>query len=105
MFSSYLNGIRGKAKELVNELSKSFKYVSLLATDNTGVAYMADRRNSVVREGAGECGFVLKLHNGKAFYEYSFSDISSLTYIQNNTIFIYQSIDAWLFWCNFYIAF
>ena len=56
MFSSYLNGIRGKAKELVNELSKSFKYVSLLATDNTGVAYMADRRNSVVREGAGECG-------------------------------------------------
>ena len=76
MFSSYLNGIRGKAKELVSELSKSFEYVSLLATDNAGVAYMADRRSTVVREGVGECGFVLKLHNGKAFYEYSFSDIS-----------------------------
>jgi TldD protein len=76
MFSSYLNGIRGKAKELVSELLKSFEYVSLLATDNAGVAYMADRRNTVVREGVGECGFVLKLHNGRAFYEYSFSDIS-----------------------------
>ena len=63
MFSSYLNGIRGKARELVSELLKSFEYVSLLATDNTGVAYMADRRNTVVREGAGEFAFICSPEN------------------------------------------
>ena len=95
MFSSYLNGIRGKARELVSELLKSFEYVSLLATDNTGVAYMADRRSTVVREGAGECGFVLKLHNGKAFYEYSFSDISkSVSELANEILTKIQSTPA-----------
>ena len=76
-FSAYLSSVRQKAKQVVNGLLKHFKYVSLLATDNTGTAFMVDRNNSLVREGSGECGFVLKMHDGRAFYEYSFSDISA----------------------------
>ncbi len=75
-FSSYLSSVRQKAKSVVNGLLKHFKYVSLLATDNSATAYMVDKNNSMVREGSGECGFVLKMHDGKAFYEYSFCDIS-----------------------------
>ena len=75
-FSSYLSSVRQKAKSVVDGLLKHFKYVSLLATDNSATAYMVDKNNSMVREGAGECGFVLKMHDGKAFYEYSFCDIS-----------------------------
>ena len=75
-FSVYLESVRLKAKELINELSKTFKYVSWLATDNDATVYMVDKKNSLVREGNAERGFVLKMHNGKAFYEYSFSDFS-----------------------------
>lgn len=75
-FSEYLNSQRENARALVKELKKYFNYVSLLATDLSATAYMADRNTQVVREGAGECGFVVRMHNGGAFFEYSLCDIS-----------------------------
>lgn len=75
-FSAYLNGQRENCAALVAALGKHFQYVSILGTDVHATMIRADRRSSAVQDGAGECGFVVKLHDGKAFYEYSLDDIS-----------------------------
>ena len=75
-FSAYLNGQRENCAALVEALGKHFQYVSILGTDVYATAIRADRRSSAVQDGAGECGFVVKMHDGKAFYEYSLDDIS-----------------------------
>lgn len=75
-FSSYLNGQRENCAGLVAELGKHFQYVSILGTDVRATSVRVDRRSSAVQDGAGECGFVVKMHDGRAFYEYSLDDIS-----------------------------
>ena len=75
-FSKFLNSRREDCKQLVAELSKSFKYVSILGSDVNSTQIGVDRRSSNMGEGnMSECGFVIKLHDGKAFYEYSLDDI------------------------------
>ena len=75
-FSAYLDGKRQDCRELVNALSGHFQYVSILGTDVSATVYRADRKMSSVQEGRGECGFVLKMHNGRSFIEYSLDDVS-----------------------------
>ncbi len=75
-FSKYLEGKREDCKELVAELGRNFRYVSVLGTDLGGTDYRVDRRSSSVAESQGERGFVVKLHDGKSFFEYSIDDIS-----------------------------
>ncbi len=75
-FSSFLEGKRQDCKELVSELGKKFHYVSVLGNDLKGTDFRVDRRSSSVAEGSTERGFVVKLHNGKSFFEYSLDDIS-----------------------------
>ncbi len=75
-FSSYLNGKREDCAALVKALSRRFSYVSVLGTDVRAAVYRADRKSSAAQDGAGECGFVVKMHDGRAFFEYSLDDIS-----------------------------
>ena len=75
-FSSFLDSRRKNCKELVNILSKSFSYVSILGSETHALAYRADKNISSVSENEGECGFVIKMHDKNAFYEYSLNDIS-----------------------------
>jgi len=75
-FSEFLNSKRDDCKALIAELSESFRYVSILGSDVKSTAVSVDRRSSNIGEGnLSECGFVIKMHNGKAFYEYSLDDI------------------------------
>ncbi len=77
-FSEFLNSKRAECRALVSELRKTFEYVSILGSDVRSVAISADRRSTNIGEGAlSECGFVIKLHNGRAFFEYSTDDIGS----------------------------
>ena len=75
-FSTYLDGKRQDCRELVEALGRHFQYVSILGTDVTATVIRADRNMSMVQDGRGECGFVLKMHNGHSFIEYSLDDIS-----------------------------
>ncbi len=75
-FSKYLEGKRQDCRELVAELGKSFAYVSVLGTDAAMTSYQVNKVMSSVTEGQSERGFVVKLHNGKSFFEYSLTDIS-----------------------------
>ncbi len=76
-FSTYLESKRGEMRELVGELSRTFSYVSILGTDVKANGVMANRQSSAMSEGyATECGFVIKMNDGRAFFEYSTDDIS-----------------------------
>ena len=77
--SKFLEGMRGEMRERVAALKPYYKYVSVLGTDCTSSAYRADKATSSVADGAGfegECGFVVKVHDGRAFGEYSCSSIA-----------------------------
>jgi len=76
-FSEFLNSKRADCKALVSALSEKFDYVSILGSDVKSTAISVNRRTSNIGEGnLSECGFVIKMHDGKAFYEYSLDDIS-----------------------------
>ena len=78
-FSRFLDGRRAEAKKLVDLLGKKFKYVAILGTDVKATLYMADLKSSNARDGSGECGFVVRMWNGRAYYEYSLDDIAGDT--------------------------
>ena len=75
-FSEFLASRRDAARALVKELRKHFAYVSILGTDVAGSWITANRNTASISERGGECGFVIKLHNGSAFLEHSMSDIA-----------------------------
>ena len=76
-FSEFLNSRREACRELVKELSKNFAYVTILGADVKSSAIRVNRNTSDIGEGgAAECGFVVKMHNGHAFFEYSLDDIT-----------------------------
>lgn len=73
MFSTFLQENRKKLKELLSELQKEYKYVSILGSDVKTMNYMANKMATSIDEGRdSERGFVAKMSNGKAFFEYSF---------------------------------
>ncbi len=75
-FSEFLNSRRADCRKLIAELSDRFGYVGILASDVKSTAIFANRRMSDIGEGSiTECGFVVKMHDGKSFYEYSVDDI------------------------------
>ncbi len=75
-FSTYLDGKRADCRALVAALGKRFPYVSVLGTDVRATAIRADKKSSNVQDGRGECGFVVKMHDGRSFFEYSLDDLS-----------------------------
>ena len=77
MLSEFLTSRMKDAKALCIELRKTFKYVSVLGTDVRVQSVMANRMSTSIQdEGLGsECGFVVKMKNDNAFFEYSLDDI------------------------------
>ncbi len=68
---------RADCRELVAALSERFEYVSVLGSDVKSTAISVNKRSSNIGEGnLSECGFVVKMHDSKSFYEYSLDDIS-----------------------------
>ena len=80
MFSEFLNSRRSAMKALCGQLLNHYEYVSVLGVDIRAKSIRADRNSSAINAGRDtECGFVLKLSDGKVFYEYSLDDISGCT--------------------------
>ena len=76
-FSKFLDSRRPECKALVAELRKTFAYVSVLGVDVKATVIRVDRNTSNIGPGFDtECGFVVKMHNGNVFCEYSLDDIS-----------------------------
>lgn len=80
MYSEYLSSRHDVCKKLVDRLSKKFDYVSLLGKHVTGKQYRVTTFNvSISDTMERQCGFVVRLFNGKVCAEYSFSDITEET--------------------------
>ena len=76
-FSKFLDSRRDNVKALIKELSGSFEYVSVLGADIKAKSVRVDRNTSNISSGRDtECGFAIKLSNGRNFFEYSLDDIS-----------------------------
>ncbi|MBP3568795.1 MAG: TldD/PmbA family protein [Lachnospiraceae bacterium] len=76
-FSKYLDSKRSEMKQLVAELKKNYQYVSVLGVDIKATDIRVDCNISNIDPGSDmECGFVIKMSNGREFYEYSLDDIS-----------------------------
>lgn len=75
-FSKFLLKRKKDAIELVDELSKYFNYVSILGSDVKAKVINKNRMIESISEGFDtQCGFTIKLNNGKAVFEYSLNDI------------------------------
>ena len=76
-FSKFLDSRREDARALVAQLHKRFSYISVLGVDLKSTSIRVDRNTSGINPGRDtECGFVVKMSDGKLFYEYSLDDIS-----------------------------
>ena len=76
-FSEFLESRRANAKALVHTLGQQFAYVSVLGADIKARSVRVNRNSSNIGSGRDtECGFVVKLHNGGVFFEYSLDDIA-----------------------------
>lgn len=83
-FSKFLESRKAKALELIKALENDYTYVSILGSDVSSSTILADKWRAAISEGRDtECGFVLKLTKGKAFYEYSLNDIQNTEEIVN----------------------
>lgn len=95
-FSSFLNSKRQIIKELIKELNKEFRYVSVLGVDSKTTSISANKKSSNISDDS-EIGFVIKMTNNKGFYEYSIDDISndvkSLAKTIINSIKIEESLE------------
>lgn len=75
-FSEFLKKSKPYLKELINELDKDFKYVSVLATDSKGKEYLVSNSEiHIDKVMVAERGFVVRVYNGINYSEYSFNYI------------------------------
>ena len=75
-FSEFLNSRREDCHALVRELTKTYSYVGILGADVKSNSVVAKRNMTDINEGnLTECGFVIKMHDGRAFFEYSLDDV------------------------------
>lgn len=75
-FSAFLDAARPDCRALVAALGEYFPYVSILGSDTSETRYLVDRSSSSVTDAGRDRGFVVKMHDGKSFFEYSLDDIS-----------------------------
>ncbi|SHI67895.1 TldD protein [Parasporobacterium paucivorans DSM 15970] len=75
-YSGYLGKCKPLIRKLVEELSKDYGYVSVLGTDTKGRSYRVSRTGTIIKDyDFGERGFVVRIHNGINYSEYSFNEI------------------------------
>lgn len=75
--SNFLNNTKPSIKKLIKNLSKDFKYVSVLGSDVCGKLYSVQRTGISIQDSFwSERGFVVKVYNGISYSEFSFNEIN-----------------------------
>jgi TldD protein len=76
--SPYLADVRSRLRRLVQILSADLPYVSVLTTDSSGMLYSVRGRAIEVRQtGWCERGSVVRLYDGRGYWEYSLNNLGS----------------------------
>jgi TldD protein len=75
--SEFLSNSKPLIGKLISMLSKSYKYVSVLGTDTKGKSFRVSKTGISVNDYMlVERGFVVRIHNGVSYSEYSFNEIN-----------------------------
>ncbi|NTV89595.1 MAG: TldD/PmbA family protein [Clostridiales bacterium] len=75
-YSGFLAGSRDNIRRLIDLLSDTYSYVSVLGTDTFGKSYVVSRTGIGIYDSSlTERGFVVRVHNGVGYSEYSFNEI------------------------------
>ncbi len=75
--SEFLSGSKPLLKKLVELLSAEYEYVSILGTDTKVKNFVVSNKGTEIYDSMfAERGFVLRIHNGVNYSEYSFNEIS-----------------------------
>jgi TldD protein len=75
--SDFLTRSKPLIRKLIEMLSENYKYVSVLGTDTKGKSYIVSKMGTEVNDiMLAERGFVVRIHNGVNYSEYSFNEIS-----------------------------
>jgi TldD protein len=75
-FSTYLADQKNTLKQLIEILSKRYKYISILGCDTYGKNYSVSKTTVSVNDSMWtERGFVLRAYNGKGYSEFSFNEL------------------------------
>jgi len=74
--SKYLESQKSVLQNVVNILSEDYDYVSILGVDTKGKSYKVRKSSTSLEDSVWfERGYVLRVHNGKNYSEYSFNVI------------------------------
>lgn len=74
--SVFLEEKRSLLEELIHNLELEFPYVSILGTDVKGKQYKVMSTGVTINDSMwSERGFVLRIHDGTGYFEYSFNEI------------------------------
>lgn len=74
--SKFLSGRKKVLKQLIEILSRDYSYVSILGTDVYGKEYRVQGKGISISDSMWtERGFVVRVHNGINYSEYSFNEI------------------------------
>ena len=77
-YSNYLKKVEKPLQELVEILSKTFEYVSVLATDCNGTSIRVGQRVKTVSDyRMNERGFVVRVYQNGLYSEYSFNEFDN----------------------------
>lgn len=77
--SEYLLGCKDKLEQLVDILKNEYDYVSVLATDVSGLFYAVNRKTSSINEFRdSERGFVVRVYCNGGYSEYSFNRLDNV---------------------------
>lgn len=78
--SKFLTNSKPLIRMLIGMLSESYQYVSVLGTDTKGKSFSVSKTGIKINDSMlAERGFVIRLHNGVNYSEYSFNEISEDT--------------------------
>lgn len=78
--SEYLLGCKEKLEQLVDILKNEYDYVSVLATDVSGLSYAVNRKTSSINEFRdSERGFVVRVYCNGGYSEYSFNRLDDVS--------------------------
>ncbi len=80
-FSPFLNGLAPKMRALVEDLSQTFDYVSVLSTDSVGFRLSISQRSKSVSSTnmTTERGNVVRVYKDGQYSEYAFNDVPEET--------------------------
>jgi len=74
--SEHLSRHRDLLLRLLRLLREEYPYASVLATDSRGLRYLVQRRETSIQESRfGERGFVVRVHDGSGYGEFSFNEL------------------------------